>query len=374
MMESNQYLLFNKLDKQDRCILAEEDKETMNTITPIVIPVYEPGENFQTMIRILSEQTSQKIIVVDDGSGKKYEKIFNEVRQLKNVIVLVHVENLGKGRSLKDTFNYILYKFPDAMGVVTADSDGQHMIRDIINCKDNLVRNYNCLILGCRKFDRNKVPWKSRVGNDLTRRLFKYLCGIKISDTQTGLRGIPRSLMHECLTIKGERFDYETNVLLKANENYDLIEIPIETIYDSRQAHKTHFDPFRDSLMIYQSIFSYTLSSFLAVLVDFTIFSLSTKSGINLWIAMALGRLGSTTINFSINRKAVFKTEGDILMQLLRYLLLVLVSGVVSAMMISVLSRILSGRIIILKAVVEGILFFFNYYVQHNYVFGNRCR
>ena len=180
--------------------------------------------------------------------------------------------------------------------------------------------------------------------------------------------------MHECLTIKGERFDYETNVLLKANENYDLIEIPIETIYDSRQAHKTHFDPFRDSLMIYQSIFSYTLSSFLAVLVDFTIFSLSTKSGINLWIAMALGRLGSTTINFSINRKAVFKTEGDILMQLLRYLLLVLVSGVVSAMMISVLSRILSGRIIILKAVVEGILFFFNYYVQHNYVFGNRCR
>ena len=89
---------------------------------------------------------------------------------------------------------------------------------------------------------------------------------------------------------------------------------------------------------------------------------------------MALGRLGSTTINFSINRKAVFKTEGDILMQLLRYLLLVLVSGVVSAMMISVLSRILSGRIIILKAVVEGILFFFNYYVQHNYVFGNRCR
>ena len=164
MMESNQYLLFNKLDKQDRCILAEEDKETMNTITPIVIPVYEPGENFQTMIRILSEQTSQKIIVVDDGSGKKYEKIFNEVRQLKNVIVLVHVENLGKGRSLKDTFNYILYKFPDAMGVVTADSDGQHMIRDIINCKDNLVRNYNCLILGCRKFDRRfpgRAGWET---------------------------------------------------------------------------------------------------------------------------------------------------------------------------------------------------------------------
>lgn len=124
--------------------------------------------------------------------------------------------------------------------------------------------------------------------------------------------------------------------------------------------------------MIYQSIFSYTLSSFLSILVDFTIFSFSTKSGINLWIAIALGRLGSTTINFSINRKAVFRTEGNILMQLLRYLLLVLVSGIVSAMMISVLSRRIPGRVIILKAVVEGILFFFNYYVQRNYVFQNR--
>lgn len=341
----------------------------MKTIIPIVIPVYEPGENFGNLICVLAEQTSQSIVVVDDGSGEEYKRYFDEARQIKNVIVLTHADNLGKGRSLKDAFNYILCKFPNAIGVITADSDGQHTIKDIMSCKNALAENQDCLILGCRTFDGEDIPWKSRLGNNLTTKLFQYLCGIDISDTQTGLRGIPRSLMYQCLTIKGERFDYETNVLLKANENYRFLEVPIETVYESSTRHKTHFDPFRDSMMIYRLIISYTLSSFISVLIDFTVFSFSTKAGMNLWIATALGRLGSTVTNFSINRRVVFRSQRNIVMQLLRYLLLVFVSGTVSAMMISVLSQIISGKIIVIKAVVEGSLFFFNYYIQRNYIF-----
>lgn len=171
----------------------------MKTIIPIVIPVYEPGENFGNLICVLAEQTSQSIVVVDDGSGEEYKRYFDEARQIKNVIVLTHADNLGKGRSLKDAFNYILCKFPNAIGVITADSDGQHTIKDIMSCKNALAENQDCLILGCRTFDGEDIPWKSRLGNNLTTKLFQYLCGIDISDTQTGLRGIPRSLMYQCI-------------------------------------------------------------------------------------------------------------------------------------------------------------------------------
>lgn len=277
----------------------------------IIIPSYEPNECLLELCEKLFDNGFTKAIIVDDGSSDEYKKIFDQIESQYGFTVLRHAVNLGKGRALKDAFNYILNIYPNMIGVVTADSDGQHKPDDIKKCMDALLKHPKSFILGCREFQGEYVPWKSQMGNVITKMVFRHLCGINISDTQTGLRGIPREMVIRALTVKGERFDYETNLLLEVYGEFEFIEVPIETIYNSKTNHKTHFDPFRDSIMIYKVIVSYSLSSFLSVLIDFSVFSFMIRAGINVWLATALGRMGTTLINFSVNRNVVFRSKAS---------------------------------------------------------------
>ena len=187
-----------------------------NKDIPIVIPSYEPDNNFINLCKELYENNLKNIIIIDDGSGKEYEWIFDKIKEDYDVIVLKHAVNLGKGRALKSAFNYILnLKCGSIIGCVTADSDGQHTVSDIKKCIDTLRENNNSLVLGCRVFDGENVPFKSRFGNELTKKVFSFLCGISVSDTQTGLRGIGTSFMKKCMQIKGERFEYEMTLPTK---------------------------------------------------------------------------------------------------------------------------------------------------------------
>ena len=115
---------------------------------------------------------------------------------------------------------------------MTADSDGQHTPADILACMRRLWDNPESLILGCRDFDGPAVSARSSFGNKCTRQVFRYLLGLSVSDTQTGLRAIPAFFMEKLLEVKGERFEYETNMLIEAkNLNIRVLEVPVKTIY-----------------------------------------------------------------------------------------------------------------------------------------------
>lgn len=344
-----------------------------NKTIVIIIPAYEPNNKFYEFVSDLRNNGIKQVVVVDDGSGEGYAGIFQKINDMDGTVVLKHAVNLGKGRSLKDAFNYVLNEVPNLYGVVTADSDGQHKGSDIRKVIDMMRENSNSLVLGCRRFDREDIPWKSKFGNEITKKVFSFLCGIKVTDTQTGLRGIPKSFLYKLISAPGERFEYETNMILTAkNEGVRIIEIPIETIYDSKENHKTHFHPFRDSVMIYKTILRYSISSLLSVLVDYSIFYFAISLGRNIYQAMACGRAGSLLINFLLNRNLVFKEkQGNILKQLAGYLVLVIISGGVSAVLIDKLNSALSISIMISKVIVETVIFFFNYYIQGALIFKN---
>ena len=129
-----------------------------------------------------------------------------------------HAVNLGKGRALKTAFDFVLGKFQDSVGCITADSDGQHTPECIMACAEALLTHPDSLIMGCRCFDKENVPARSEFGNKCTRMVMKFLAGVSVSDTQTGLRGIPLSFMRELLTLKGERFEFETNMLMETKK------------------------------------------------------------------------------------------------------------------------------------------------------------
>ena len=116
-------------------------------------------------------------------------------------------------------------------------------------------------------------------------------------------------------------------------------------------------------------ILTYLLSSGITVIVDFSVFTVAARAGAGVGLATALGRAFAAVVNFTINRKAVFHADGNVFWQFLKYILLVAVSGTVSAFAIKKAETYFSADVVIIKAFVECVLFVFNYLVQHFLIF-----
>jgi glycosyltransferase involved in cell wall biosynthesis len=356
--------------------MKEKSTIPMERSAVVVIPAYKPSEGFLDFLSRLKNQGGfNDIVVVDDGSGEEYERIFCAAGMIPGVMVLSHYVNLGKGRTLKTAFNYCIGQAREKIswgGVITADADGQHKIQDIVNIGRALEKYPESLVLGCRTFNSQNIPFRSRLGNKVSKLVYRWLCGVNVSDTQTGLRGLPCRFLEECCQIEGERYEYETNMLLKAKEQgMDITEVPIETVYENNNA-ASHFNPLRDSMKIYAVILKYSLSSILSVVVDYSIFSYLYFHGQSLLTATYMARLGSALVNFTINRNVVFKYQGNIAAQFFKYVLLVAVSGTISGISISLVKQILEIPVITVKVVVELILYFMNFYIQRIWVFAKR--
>ena len=219
----------------------------------ILIPAYQPEESFCSLVDTIKKETVDEIIVVDDGSGEKYKNIFDTIS--KSAIVLTHSKNRGKGAALKTGFEYIQKTF-DSYIVVTMDCDGQHTIIDAKKLYDYNLDHTDELVLGSRKFDHD-VPIRSKMGNSITRKVFAFVTKVKVFDTQSGLRSFSDELMPFMISIEGDRFEYEINVLLEcAKQKVTIHEVWIETIYFNRNSG-SHFNTFKDSYKIYKQIISY---------------------------------------------------------------------------------------------------------------------
>lgn len=216
----------------------------------VVLPSLDPDEKFRSVVRGLVEDGFENIVIVDDGSDEEHQHFFTEAEQYPQCHVLHHGVNKGKGRGLKTAFAYVLDHLPEVKGVITIDGDGQHLRPDITACGEKMLELGDKVVLGCRNFDLPGVPPRSVAGNKTTSRFFRVLFGIKLSDTQTGLRAIPAQYLREFCAIDGERFEYETNMLLQMKRRgIEFVEQPIETVYDPED-YSSHYNAVKDSLRI----------------------------------------------------------------------------------------------------------------------------
>lgn len=338
----------------------------------LIVPAYKPTEDMIPMLEHFSRETDFVPVVVNDGSGEAFEKVFASVPE--GTVLLRHEVNRGKGAALKTAMSYILEKLPKCDLAVTADADGQHRYEDIVNVARIAGERHGTLVLGSRAFDGD-IPLRSRLGNMITRQVFAAASGTPVRDTQTGLRAFDREAMRKFVDIPGERYEYEINMLLYAAQNdIPIIEETIETVYINDNS-SSHFNPFRDSLKIYMCIFKYIASSLVGFGVDFfglLLFKWIT-AGLgaerSLLVSVVLARVISAAVNFAINKTVVFHSKGDWKRELGKYAVLAVCILIVNYYLLRLLTITLQWPLIPAKLLVEVVLFCVNFLVQGRIVY-----
>lgn len=347
----------------------------------ILIPSLEPDDRLTAYIKELSECGFGHIVVVDDGSSEKYQKIFREIENIDRTTVLHHDINHGKGVALKTGYQYILDHLQDAEIILTADSDGQHTVPDCIHLAEEAHKGEKTLYLGSRDFSLPNIPPKSRSGNRITSVVFKVLYGQYLPDTQTGLRAFRREELPFMISVGGERFEYEMKVLIACSRaGIKMVPVTIETIYENAN-EGTHFHPIKDSFRVYKVIlsgfFRFMCSSLTCVLLDngvFNLFNLAVFSNGQkndasfILLSTIIARVISASANFMLNRKLVFGSKGNAGKAFIRYAVLAVVIILLSAGGTWLLSR-AGMSSTVAKLIVDTILYFVSYRFQQQWVF-----
>ncbi|MGE5340240.1 MAG: glycosyltransferase [Candidatus Omnitrophota bacterium] len=341
----------------------------------ILIPSYNPDHRLHHVVNGLIELNVNHIIIIDDGSHSDCQPIFERLEELPQCHVLRHAVNCGKGRALKTGLNYFYLHLPESDWIVTADGDGQHKPDDILKVARSLKEHQtpDKLIIGSRQWS-SEVPFRSLFGNVLTKIIFSALVGMKLSDTQSGLRGIHRSFIPKILTLKGERYEYEMNMLIATREHtVKILETPIDTVYIENNK-TSHFNPLIDSMKIYFLLFRFLFSSLFSAFIDFiTFISIFSMTG-SILMGITVSRCVSGIVNFSVNKNIVFKDRSRLFPTVCKFGLLLLIRGVISYMLIKQVIHFFDFRAMGAYLLVESSLFFASFTIQRDFVFGSNER
>lgn len=295
----------------------------------VVIPAYQPNMTLYELITKLQTDAADqglpltRVIVVNDGStATESKEVFSQLKKLHDVLVLSHDRNNGKGAALKTAFRYIQNNPLDDELVTTADADGQHLPEDILRVS-TICAVEGAPGLGVREFSAD-VPLRSRFGNLATIGAFKLFSGVKIQDTQTGLRTYLIEQINNLLEIQSDGYAFEFDALFSLVSQWgsELKQIPITTVYEPGNP-ASHFRPIADSALIYLVFLRYTSISVLISIIEGIIFSAISLVVTKTFIALVLARALTLPGYFAGMKTFTFRAKGNTLIQFGEVLLLV---------------------------------------------------
>lgn len=195
-----------------------------------VLPAFNEGKHIEESLKRLDSSFSNdylkhEIVVVDDGSVDDTRlKAWKYAKRNGNVKIIAYNRNVGKGFAVKTGF---LGTAGDA--VVLLDSDLDLEIKQVKRYIQAL--KFGDIAIGSKYHPESVVAtsflrrFLSRGFNILT----KLLTGVKISDTQVGIKAIRRDVflgIFKRLSVK--RYAYDVELLVLANlYGLKVIELPV---------------------------------------------------------------------------------------------------------------------------------------------------
>ena len=381
-----------------------------------LIPAYKPDSKILKVISDLGKE-GMDVVIVDDGSGMEYSEIFEQVYKClpdnseQSIVLLVHETNKGKGAALRTGLDHIcnfMTERPDwsekAMKekdtvVVTLDADGQHLASDALKAARAAAARPGTLVLGSRSFGRDHreddrlceieggeaegTPVRSIIGNTVTRGVFRIATGVYVSDTQTGLRAFTADMIPSLLAVRGDRYEYEMNMLLElAGNGTEIIEGPAEAVYlDGNRS--SQFGTVKDSFRIYKGIGRYIVSkwsrtlrrmirfsasSAVSFLIDYSLYALLLTIGAGLVAANIGARVISASANYALNRRYVFKSGNSLVRSAAQYAALAVMILTGNTIMLTTLAGAGIGSMAA-KVITEITFFMISWLVQQYVIF-----
>ncbi|MGH7805367.1 MAG: glycosyltransferase family 2 protein, partial [Candidatus Binatia bacterium] len=172
-----------------------------------LIPAYDCGRTVGRVVR-RTKSVVPDVLVVDDGSLDHTAKF----AESGGAEVVKHDVNRGKGAALVTGLRRLATKgFTHAL---TLDGDGQHLASEIPPLVAEAEAHPKAIVVGARKSNAGASAIK-RFGNDFANLWVWIASGIEIPDTQSGFRVYPIAKTLG-LGATGRRFDFETEILLRA--------------------------------------------------------------------------------------------------------------------------------------------------------------
>jgi len=336
----------------------------------VLIPAYKPPKGLDTLCGEIIAEGLFNIVVIDDGSGKDFEELFAALPS--EVTLLRHEVNRGKGAALKTGISYVMKNMPECGAIVTCDADGQHRPKDIKAIAEAALEKRNTLVIGSRRLGKD-APLRSILGNRITEFVYFLSCGVRVHDTQSGLRAFSSELFEFMTEIDGDRYEYEMNVLLKTAKRADIFEIVIETVYIDNNS-SSHFRPVRDAILIYKRIIKFSFASLVCFFIDyFLVLLLKWITGMSFSAETALlisvfgARAVSSLVNYLLNRNVVFAKPGRF--SVLKYYILAVFIAGGSWGLLWVSEQLIGIPVAIAKPITDVLLFSVSYIVQKKLIF-----
>ena len=371
----------------------------MNNIT-VIIPSYNPDVKLTMFVDELIMSGFSDIVIVDDGSDREIRKVeaaFEYVKAKNECTVLHHEKNMGKGKALKTGFKYCLENRPDTTVAITADDDGQYTAEQIRECLEyyqgQAVEEQQSesatdskaerpVLLAPRDFRDTTYAARKRVINHVAGFVMKYLCAVNVKDVQTGLRFIPYEYLSRFIDVEGSGFDYEINMLVELKYQ----KIPYtekQILIDPVAGQYADYNPLRDIVKFLGVMVKYAVSSLSATVIDLVAFYLlmlwcgSESSGFNetvgLLLATIVARIISATFNCIVNKRTVFKSDMPLKGVIIKFYIFTLFRAVLSYGAVYGIAYLLgsygANLTVVIKLVVDLILFFVGYDIQKKWIF-----
>jgi glycosyltransferase involved in cell wall biosynthesis len=197
------------------------------------IQIVMPGVNEEKRIhKVLTEldKANYKVVFVDDGSSDRTKSIIVNSK-FKNVKILEHKINLGKGAALKTGCEYAFSHGADA--VILMDSDGQHSIDNLPKFVETLETQKFDVVFGSRNLGLG-MPFIRYAGNKVASVIVNLMFGIYVSDLVSGYRALTKNAYEKAKWSPSRPPGYgvETEMIIRIKKaNLKYCEIPVATIY-----------------------------------------------------------------------------------------------------------------------------------------------
>lgn len=245
----------------------------------VIIPVFNEEKTIEKIVeKVLLEETSKEIIIVDDGSTDKTGEIIKKLRNPK-IKKIFHSKNLGKGAAVRTG---IKNAKGDVLIIQDADleynpNDYKKLLEPIIQKRTKVVYGSRLKKLKFRLWGKNKTPMPVHYfANRFLSFLSNILLGSRLTDMETCYKMMTKEV-YQSVNLVSSGFEIEPEITAKIlKAGYEILEVPIQVkprTYKQGKKIKT-----RDALLAMKILFKLSPreSSFKTMAILLAVFLVST--------------------------------------------------------------------------------------------------